>query len=97
MSAQIKDGGPAFPIKGYCADASGALSGEVIINAGMTLRHYFAAKCVAAMVSTIRSDDDYSRAKKIAEYHGMDRVSDWFAHDAYKQADAMLRASEVQS
>jgi hypothetical protein len=94
MSAQIKDGGPAFPCEQHETQDN---TWNQTFESGMTLRDYFAAKCVAAMVSTIRSDDGYSRAKKIAEYHGMDRVSDWFAHDAYKQADAMLRAREVQS
>ena len=78
---------PAFPVPG--------LQHGEDFN-GMTLRDYFAAKCVSAMVSTIRRDDDYHRAKKIAEHHGMEHVSEWFAHDAYKQADAMLRARKAK-
>ena len=45
----IKDGGPAFPIKGYCADASGALCGEVITYTGMTLRDFFAAAALTGI------------------------------------------------
>jgi hypothetical protein len=56
----------------------------------MTLRDYFAAKVCAAMVSTIASDYDYHRAIQIASASGFDGLSEWFAHDAYKQADAML-------
>lgn len=67
------------------------------LHHGMTLRDYIAAKCVASMVSTISSGDDYERVKKAAEYHNMDRVSDWFAYESYKQADAMLRARKKVS
>lgn len=42
MNMKIDDGGSAFPIKGYTADASGALNGEHVIAAGMSLRDYFA-------------------------------------------------------
>lgn len=93
MSAQFKDGGPAFPVP---INPGCGFAGMGPAD-GMTLRDYFAAKCVAAMVSTIRCDGDYDRARRIAAYHGMASVSDWFAHDAYKQADAMLTAREVQS
>jgi hypothetical protein len=57
---------------------------------GMTLRDYFAAKCCAAMVSTIRDDRDYDRLREIADAHDLDSVSEFFAREAYKQADAML-------
>lgn len=40
------DGGPAFPIKGYCSDASGALCGEVLCFRGMSLRDYFAGQAL---------------------------------------------------
>ena len=59
---------------------------------GMSLRDYFAAKCCAAMVSTIRNDGDYMRMRGIAESHALDSVSQFFAQEAYKQADAMLAA-----
>lgn len=57
---------------------------------GMSLRDYFAAQCCAAMVSTIRDDRDYDRLRMIAEAHDLGSVSQFFAQEAYKQADAML-------
>lgn len=59
---------------------------------GMSLRDYFAAKCCAAMVSTIRNDADYIRLRAVAESHDLESVSQFFAQEAYKQADAMLAA-----
>jgi hypothetical protein len=44
------------------------------------------------MVSTIRNDDDYLRLRDIANSHDLDSVSQFFAQEAYKQADAMLAA-----
>jgi hypothetical protein len=61
------------------------------LQRGMSLRDYFTAKNVAAMVSTIRSDEDYQRAKRIAKDHGFDAISDWIAYDSGKQADASLK------
>jgi hypothetical protein len=91
MSAQIKDGGSAFPVTFIDGP-----TGQPCAIAGMTLRDYFAAKCVAAMVSTIHISEDYDRYRDVAHSFGLKSVSDWFALEAYKQADAMLRAREVQ-
>lgn len=88
MSAN--SGGPAFPRQHTVADAN--LPGFKLGHDGMTLRDYFAAKVCAAMVSTIRTDNDYHRAVQLARLMGFDGLSEWFAADAYKQADAMLRA-----
>ncbi|MBY8934244.1 hypothetical protein [Pseudomonas fluorescens] len=88
------NGGPAFPVADYDhqifqpkneAEAKRYLS-------GMSLRDYFAARCCAAMVSTIRNDGDYMRLRNIAQDHDLDSVSQFFAQEAYKQADAMLAA-----
>lgn len=79
-------GGPAFP-----------LSEDILRHPdprhvmGMTLRDYFAAKCCAAMISSIQDDFGYSRIAQIAHAHEGKSVSQWFASEAYKQADAMLR------
>lgn len=62
----------------------------VAAASGMTLRDHFAAKFCAAMVSTIRNDGDYSRLRGIADAHDLNTVSQFFAQEAYKQADAML-------
>lgn len=88
-----RDGGPAFPQpcteNGYAANSPFEVAGG-----GMTLRDYFAAKFCAAMVSTIRDDRDYDRLRVIAEAHDLNCVSQFFAREAYKQADAMLAARE---
>lgn len=93
-----ENGGTAFPcsitnngseqVSGFYGDD--IAPGTTSHYAGMSLRDYFAAKCCSAMVSSIRSDDDYNRAASIAAAHGGKNVSQWFAHEAYKQADAML-------
>lgn len=93
-----ENGGAAFPssvkndgavaVRGFHGDEIGP--GATSHYGGMSLRDYFAAKCCAAMVSSIRSDDDYNRAAHIAADHGGKSVSQWFASEAYKQADAML-------
>lgn len=46
------------------------------------------------MVSTIRDDRDYDRLRAIAEAHDLSCVSQFFAREAYKQADAMLASRE---
>lgn len=76
------NGGPAFP---RTSNSTGRGAQE-----GMCLRDYFAAKCVAAMVSTISDEDGYGRAVSIASSQGL-TVSQWFARESYKQADAMLQ------
>ena len=65
---KIKDGGPAFP-KNYG-----------IPNEGMTLRDYFAAKALQALIFAINTYelDDYKCV----------------ANDAYQMADAMLAERE---
>lgn len=66
---KINDGGPAFPADPHAV-------------AGMSLRDYFAAKAMQAMLTPEESfpqkDDDKA----------------WYAKHAYAMADAMLRARE---
>lgn len=82
-------GGPAFPEHIAITEVGDTYSGAE----GMTLRDYFAAKCCAAMVSTIRNDGDYTRLRDIAVGgHDCDNISEFFAKESYKQADAMLAA-----
>ena len=63
-------GGPAFPPH---ADERN------ISRYGMTMRDYFAAKAMAADITSGIHEDDF----------------DWAAARAYKAADAMLRAREA--
>ena len=90
MSKNIETGGPAFP----CHP-------EIIPHrdhdfAGMTLRDYFAAKAMQGVVSSIATEDDYRRLRGRASASGL-TVSEWIARDAFKQADAMLKAREVKN
>ena len=90
MSEKIETGGPAFP----CHP-------EIIPHrdhdfAGMTLRDYFAAKAMQGVVSSIATEDDYRRLRGHASASGL-TVSEWIARDAFKQADAMLKAREVKN
>jgi hypothetical protein len=74
----IKDGGTAFPLP--ATEMHG-------FEAGMSLRDYFAAKALAAMIG--HEGKDYSNCGAI----GVPKLAAW----AYEYADAMLRAREVQS
>jgi hypothetical protein len=64
-------------------------------HAGMSLRDYFAAKAMQGIVASIDSEENYQRLRGIAFDEGLS-VSEWIARDAYKQADAMLKAREAK-
>ena len=85
MSEKIETGGPAFPTN-YRHSAN---------YPGMELRDYFAAKAMQGVVSSIATEDDYRRLSGHASASGL-TVSEWIARDAFKQADAMLKAREVK-
>ena len=68
MSTDTNTGGPAFPQQD---DASG--------SEGMTLRDYFAAKAMQALIAAAAGDLPHHRG----------------AYDAYAYADAMLEAREA--
>jgi hypothetical protein len=42
---------PAMPIKGYCADASGAICGEVVVSQGLTKREMFAMAAMQGLLA----------------------------------------------
>tara|TARA_S200002703_G_scaffold150548_1_gene149024 strand:- start:374 stop:628 length:255 start_codon:yes stop_codon:yes gene_type:complete len=72
------DGGPAFPMP------FGAGTGEqmqIACEEGMTLRDYFAAKAIPAIIETCKGDT----------ISDMSAIDDYFAHRAYLIADAMLK------
>lgn len=73
--SKINDGGPAFPVDVFSNEG-----GEYIREGGMTLRDYFAAKAMQAIVS-----HDPTFVKQFL---------DLSAQDAYAYADAMLKARE---
>ena len=69
------NGGPAFPIPGLQDDAD--------FN-GMTLRDYFAAKAMAALMPIYwEAQDEYESGKALMERQ---------VKSAYEYADAMLEA-----
>ena len=88
MSAKTETGGPAFPCH---ADIIPSKDRDY---AGMALRDYFAAKAMQGIVSSIDGEDNYRRLRGHAAAAELS-VSEWIARDAYKQADAMLKAREV--
>jgi hypothetical protein len=80
VSEPINDGGPAYPVSGPNGD-----------HPGMSLRDYFAAKAMPAIM--MAADQAF-----IAGHRG-DRVPtlNEYAKDAYRIADAMLKAREQQT
>ena len=80
-------GGPAFPQPGILS-ADGIVSSQDYCEGGMTLRDYFAAKAMQA----IMANDALLRAA-MANYEGASEaiVAQW----SYDQADAMLEEREA--
>jgi hypothetical protein len=79
--SEIKDGGQAFPVQhenGFTVD-------------GMTLRDYFAAKAMAAMITASIGEANRVEIANQANNRGME-LKDSVAAAAYEHADAMLRA-----
>ena len=87
---QIKDGGPAFPQDYKHTEVVtrmqqlGEISTEQLLECtkqlrGISVRDYFAAKAMQGMVS--------------AEFAG-NVTTDYWAEEAYKVADAMLKARQ---
>lgn len=73
MSTHVNTGGPAFPLHNHGAQTLG------MHLSGMTLRDYFAAKAMQAILSN-------------PEYIGEDAA---LADQSYNVADAMLKAREA--
>lgn len=78
------DGGSAFPMRGTAdSNYANTPSWRVELTGGMSLRDYFAAQGLPAILTYMLSD----------AYDGASRYED-VAHDAYLLADAMLKARE---
>jgi hypothetical protein len=71
--SEIDTGGPAFPYPVYAEQ-------------GMTLRDYFAAKAMQAIVL------DHVEQRYWGTEYGIDEMLTFTAERAYQQADAMLKA-----
>lgn len=93
MSKQTIDGGPAFPVWELNGKGQPEMTGF-----GMTLRDYFAAKAMAALIAEPLNEGQASTA-----WHWTRQMNtllsgpDITAHAAYMMADAMLKAREANS
>ena len=92
MNDKIKDGGPAFPRN----PRSGIYEGEYD---GMTLRDYFAAKAMQALLSHHGAYEEDARfcSKKEALEREFALPNDVLGEYAYGVADAMLKEREVKA
>lgn len=59
----------------------------------LTKREEFAKAAMQGIVGSIQSEDGYNRLARHAAVKDM-KVSEWIAHDAVKQADALLAELE---
>jgi hypothetical protein len=82
---QKNNGGAAFPDPGR---AQSAKQRETLTDTGMTLRDYFAAQALPAILA--QSDDGITARAPTGKFSDGTRVADWWAQTAYQIADAML-------
>ena len=86
----IKDGGPAFPVM-WTEINDGKSPQITACEPGMSLRDWFAGKALAGLLAD--PDDTYCDA---SDEEGIElerrEYADARARDAYRYADAMLRA-----
>lgn len=91
MKTIMDMGGPAFPTE--CPMPSPLIGDESFLSAihpGMTLRDYFAAKAIIALMQDSRWVNSLDNH---AVKNGL-KFKDALAFDAYQLADAMLKARE---
>ena len=82
----INDGGQAFPT--FCPVQNNQPDKYTYIG-GMTLRDYFAAKAMPAIYTEV--------VRRASDEGWPEDWRDGIAQDAYKMADAMLKAREAKS
>jgi hypothetical protein len=82
MSDEINDGGPAFPVA-----EDHKVAADLEWTCGMSLRDYFAAQALPAMVAVVSSGTHNPTSDG--------SIEDAMARDCYRLADAMLRARKV--
>jgi hypothetical protein len=95
VSEPINDGGPAFPVSTRPCDTDhgyGHQDGPSTYQyGGMSLRDHFAGQALPALILAANRSDDLG-------LRGDDAPTiDEYAIDAYRIADAMLKAREQQS
>lgn len=83
--SNIDDGGPAFPF-GQVSEITGQLINGYFAP-GMTLRDYFAAKAMSAVIT-----NRLEEARTSCNTYTNSTLSEIIAEDCYIVADAMLKA-----
>jgi hypothetical protein len=78
-----KTGGAAFPCDNILVIDYDTGKGEALSSHGMSLRDYFAAKCMLAIIGTLNGSVVFEECK--GDF-------DVYAKQAYVMADAMLKA-----
>lgn len=94
---KINDGGPAFPGQWYDFQP---LTGEQVVReqwGGMSMRDYFAAKAMAALIAEPLNEGRLSMAWHLTSHLQLAAGPETIAHAAYMMADAMLRAREARN
>lgn len=89
---EIETGGPAFPCETPLTN-----EGDVLVNPGMTLRDYFAAKALPAAFKYVALIEDDETGKPYGFHFNADGSNissdcNMTADCAYEMADAMLIA-----
>jgi hypothetical protein len=90
---RINDGGPAFPLPVNDEQCRARFDSGY---GGMTLRDYFAAHAMAALIAEPLNEGERSAASAWTARMQM-RGPDLIATAAYIMADAMLKAREVSN
>jgi hypothetical protein len=93
----IDDGGPAFPVpqdQPMPGHSDGGWASNFVGHPGqgMTLRDYFAAKALPAIIADCTAGDGFSTTEEFGTDHGPENQYQTVAQDAYAIADAMLAA-----
>ena len=81
--SKIETGGPAFPCETPLTD-----EGDVLVNPGMTLRDYFAAKAMHHELMRIWRDFDAGET----EFSDWNAAKEYAANYCYDMADFMMKA-----
>jgi hypothetical protein len=90
MTKPINDGGPAFPVANMgSAEPNTVSESRAWARGGLTVRDYFAAKVMAALVGSA-SGLDFGTGTPSAREH-----NDKFAYVAYSIADAMIKERQA--
>ncbi len=92
MSAH-DNGGPAFPVIDASQNtATGETTVHQAMHSGISVRDYFAAKALVAVIGTLKDGREIRNAMAKA---GVSDPLELVARNAYDLADAMLKARQA--